>query len=102
MITQSLDGCQFCGLLPIPRRRDWEGPSLPGSRGSELPRLPGFVRAQVLELLMERRLQIAVVGDSLMHQLWVRFVALMREERTPVDFRIFTHGRYAVRGFLGF
>ncbi len=40
--------------------------------------------------------RLLFVGDSLLHQLWVRLIALMREQRRPVDFRVFTHARYSV------
>jgi len=51
---------------------------------------------QVLERLSAADTRLVFVGDSLLHQLWVRLIALMREQRRPVDFRVFTHARYSV------
>lgn len=50
----------------------------------------------MLERLSAADTRLVFVGDSLLHQLWVRLIALMREQRRPVDFRVFTHARYSV------
>ncbi len=75
--------------------RDMEGP-LPSDSWQPQPVTPAASPPQVLEWLGEAGVRLVVVGDSMMHQLWTRLVALLRDQRPVFDYRVFTHARYSV------
>lgn len=52
--------------------------------------------AQVLGFLQERSMDVLVAGDSMMRQLFIRLVHMMRGVKRPLDYHIHTHASYAV------
>ena len=53
--------------------------------------------AQVLNFLQGGNMDILVAGDSMMRQLYIRLVHMMRGSRRVLDYHIHTHANYAVR-----
>ncbi len=52
---------------------------------------------QVLDWLQRGKMDILVAGDSMMRQLYIRLVHMMRGSRRVLDYHIHTHANYAVR-----
>ena len=54
------------------------------------------VEPQVLQFLQAEQMDILVAGDSMMRQLYVRLVHMMRGARRVLDYHIHTPGSYSV------
>ncbi len=52
---------------------------------------------QVLDFLQDGSMDVLVAGDSMMRQLYIRLVHMMRGAPRVLDYHIHTHANYAVR-----
>lgn len=63
---------------------------------SHVIELQWTVLVQVLDFLQGGDMDILVAGDSMMRQLYIRLVHMMRGSRRVLDYHIHTHANYAV------
>jgi len=55
-----------------------------------------YNRHEVLDFLQGQKMDILVAGDSMMRQLYIRMVHMMRGARRVLDYHIHTHANYGV------